>query len=122
MRNKLFRRLVAQYGGENVAMEQDYVDLRVSVDGRLTLYEVKPHRNVLKCVRDALGQVLLYAWREATLVQHRKLELVVVGPNTPNREEREFIGFLKHTLKIAVDYMPFGLRAEHSRKKTNHSQ
>lgn len=87
-------------------MEQDFVDLRVSEPKTLVLYEIKPYRNVLQCVREALGQVLLYAWREAT-ISHQKLKLIVVGPAIPTKEENEFMDFVKRTVKIELCYLPF---------------
>jgi hypothetical protein len=106
IRNKLFKKLVRENGEQCVALEQDWIDLQVQNDKGLTLYEVKPYSDVVMCVREALGQILTYAWRGAILQPH-KLRLVVVGPKQPGQEETEFIRFVKRNLKIGFDYLPF---------------
>jgi hypothetical protein len=106
IRNKLCRHLIRQHGKENVRMEQDFVDIQVSKEKTLVFYEIKPYRNVLQCVREALGQVLLYAWHKTT-IQHQELKLIVVGPSVPTNDERGFINFVKRELKIEFDYLHF---------------
>jgi hypothetical protein len=105
IRNRLYKQLVRQHGEENVYMEQDFVDIQVSDGKTLSIYEIKPYRSVLKCVREALGQVLLYAWHEAT-IQQQKLKLIVVGPTRPTKDEELFIAFVKRAVKMDFDYLP----------------
>ncbi len=106
IRNRLFKRLVKEHGEKNVFMERDFVDIQVSDKNRLVLYEIKPYDSVSRCIREALGQVLMYAWR-GTLHQTGRARVVVVGPKAPEKEERAFIEFVKRTLKIDFDYLPF---------------
>jgi len=106
LRNRLYKTLVKQHGGENVFLERDFVDITVQgPNGTVILYEIKPYKNVLRCVREALGQIALYAWLDSAAEgpQH----LVVVGPSNPNKDEKEFIAFIKRAFRIPFDYLAF---------------
>jgi hypothetical protein len=105
IRNKLYEHLREQHPNAVVEIERDFVDVRVSESNRIILYEVKTYQNVSQCVREALGQALLYAWRDITN-KFQKIKLIVVGPSSPTKEDQEFIGFVTRHVRIDFDYLP----------------
>ncbi|MFN7141477.1 MAG: hypothetical protein ACK4UN_19280, partial [Limisphaerales bacterium] len=103
LQNRFREILVAKYGEGKVFLERNFVDLVVQDKDQLILYEVKPYSSVVLCVREALGQVITYAWKEQ-LDGTRKIKLVVVGPNRPNAEEKQFLHYVKDNLTVDFDY------------------
>lgn len=106
MQIRLFKHLAEIHGKKNVDMELDSVDIQVRERKQLTLYEIKPYRSPLLCVRDALGQILSYAWREDAS-DNRRVRLVVVGPNRATKDDLQFIDFIKNSLRVEFDYLAF---------------
>ena len=78
LQNAFRNRLVSLYGADAVAQEQGYVDLFVSLPNKLILVEVKASASPMTCVREALGQVLQYAWRLGRDTRH--IEFIIVRP------------------------------------------
>jgi hypothetical protein len=105
IQNKLYEHLVRQHGAENVLMEHDYVDLQVRLGREITLYEIKPHGTALTCLREALGQIMLYGWR-ASAEAGLKLRLVIVGPKRMTESEADFLRYLKKRFLGDLEYMP----------------
>lgn len=106
IRNRLYEHLAGVHGAENVWMERDFVDVQVRANGGLVLYEIKSFPNPSLCIREALGQVMMYAWSERFRYDG-EIKLVVVGPNAPTKTDREFLEFVKQSLRIDIDYLTF---------------
>jgi hypothetical protein len=107
LQNRLYQRLVEQYGVQNVLMEKDYVDVQVRVGSQLTLYEVKPFDSPLLCLRDALGQILLYGWRFDSQ-SGVKLRLIIAGPSKMTGEAKEFLNYLRRRFGKGLEYLALG--------------
>ncbi|HEY3762393.1 MAG TPA: hypothetical protein VGN23_11665 [Verrucomicrobiae bacterium] len=106
IQNRLYEFLAHRHGYENVLMEQDFVDIQVRLRNQVILYEIKPYQNPLQCLKESLGQIVLYAWRMSEMSGLRQ-KLVIVGPNTMNAEEKKFLLYLKNQFRGALDYMAF---------------
>lgn len=102
LQNKLFHHLRSIHGDDKVTMEENYIDVKVEEKAKTTLYEVKVDKPI-SCIRQGLGQVLSYGWFH-TKEQNKAIKLVVVGPNAPTEEEKEFVGFIKKNLRIDFEY------------------
>src|SRR5262249_47668013 len=99
-----YNNLVRIHGAEAVLMEQDHTDLQLRLGNTITLYEVKPYRSALHCLREALGQIMFYSWRlDASLKQ--KLRIVIVGPCEPDADGGDFLRYLKSRFGRGLDYM-----------------
>jgi hypothetical protein len=99
----LYNSLVAEHGEGKVFREKNYVDVTLELPDQVTFYEVKPYSSVLECIREALGQVLAYAFRNAK-DDDRKRKIVAVGQYPPNEGEQKFVEFIKSLLSIEFDY------------------
>ena len=97
----LQKRLVKEYGESCVSMEENFVDLKVTLPDRAILYEVKSDSNAGSCIRSALGQVLGYAF---SIEKPEKKKIVVVGEYPANSREKALISYLKAALNIEFDY------------------
>lgn len=103
IQNALFTKLEAEHGKGKVFMETRRVDVLVDLPNQITFYEVKPYSSVVECIREALGQVLFYVFRNAK-EDGRKRKIVVVGQYPPNKSEQKFIDYIKSQLEIEFEY------------------
>jgi hypothetical protein len=108
LQNALYKNLVAEHGEGKVFMERNHVDVLVDLADQITFYEVKPYSSVVECIREALGQVLFYVFRN-TKEDGRKRKIVVVGQYLPNESEQKFIDYIKVQLEIEFDYENVGI-------------
>jgi hypothetical protein len=97
LQKRLYRYLVAIHGKQRVSWERDRVDIQVNEGKQWTLYEIKPYDSALLCIREALGQIMLYGCTAQNRAK-RTVRLVIVGANPLSREERPFFDFLKARL------------------------
>jgi hypothetical protein len=61
LQHELFEVLARRYGKGAVIKEEDFADLKVRHDGKLTIVEVKTDPSPMRAVREAVGQLLEYA-------------------------------------------------------------
>jgi len=104
LQNQLYNHLVQGHGAEAVLMEHDHTDLQLRTDKATTLYEVKPYRNAMDCLREALGQILRYAWRLSTDAGP-PVKLVIVGPSELTSDADDFLRYLQKRFGTGLDYM-----------------
>lgn len=95
-------RLENEYGKENVFLEENYVDIKVKLQDKVLFYEVKSSSYASDCVREGLGQILSYYQKDK---DKREKKLFIVGQYAPNKDELEYIEFIKKKLKIPFEYM-----------------
>lgn len=101
LQEALYKSLILTYGKKNVTMEEDYIDVKVTLKDKVILYEVKSSAYASDCIREALGQIISYVQRDDN---KRKKVLVVAGQYPPNQDEQEYINFIKKNLKIEFHY------------------
>lgn len=102
IQNELKSLLEKKYGRNAVMMEENNVDLKVTLPSEIHLFEVKSHSYAGWCLREALGQILVYSYKED---QEKKHKLFVVGDSLPNSDERRLIGYIKAKMRMEIDYM-----------------
>ena len=102
----LHRRLVSQYGAENVGTELPSgigtsVDLVVRRKDEYWFYEIKTALLPRACLREAVGQLLEYAFwpgaQEAT-------RLIVVGETAIDNDSVEYLRRLKERFSLPIEY------------------
>jgi hypothetical protein len=98
----LRKSLISKYGAENVKLEEDFVDLKVIQPNFISLYEVKSASYASDCIREALGQILLYSLNDT---DERPKKHFVVGQYPPTQNDARFISFIKKNLKLEFDYI-----------------
>ena len=108
MQRKLVEQLVKQYGAANVITEQDHVDIRVTTPTEEILFEIKSDESPAAVIRQAIGQLLEYAYlspKKST----RRLSLVVVGRNKPNDQQQAYIERLSTVFGLPLSYQTVSL-------------
>jgi hypothetical protein len=110
LQTKLHAHLVELHGDKRVGTEvlsgigTTAVDIVTQLDGGHTFYELKTSGSLRKCIRDALPQLLEYAyWPDAD----RAKELVIVSPAKPNDNARKYLEALRKRFSIPIFYQQF---------------
>lgn len=102
IQNEIYKFLVLKFGDSKVKMEENFVDIVVVGDKLTELIEIKPYESVILCIREGLGQLLSYYHKY--YFDQENVSLKIIGKREPNSVERDFINFIKNTLKLNFDY------------------
>lgn len=102
IQNALRTLLIKQYGKKNVIMEENYVDLKLIQPNYISFYEVKSSSYAVDCIKEALGQILLYSSNDT---DKRQKKHFVVGQYPASDNEMKYIDFLKRNFKLEFDYL-----------------
>lgn len=90
------------YGKNNVVLEENYVDVKLIQPDYIAFYEVKSSSYASDCVKEALGQILLYSLNDT---DNRPKKHIIVGQYPTTDNDKKYIDFLKHNLKLEFDYL-----------------
>lgn len=102
----LYRRLARQFGKENVGTENRGVndiriDLVVQRKRGYWFYEIKTAQSARTCIREALGQLLEYAfWPEA----QEAARLIVAGECPIDKAAEDYLHCLREKFKLPIRY------------------
>jgi hypothetical protein len=89
-----------------VRLGQRAIDVVAEADEELWFYEVKTAGSVRQCLREAIGQLLEYAfWPGAT----RPAKLIVVGEPPPTNESDIYLEVLNAFLPVHLEYHQLAL-------------
>lgn len=111
MQEALYHRLVEKYGADNVGTELQSgagtsVDVVVRREGKFQFYEIKTAHSPRACLRQALGQLLEYAFwpgsQEAT-------RLIIVGETALDEEGAEYLRTLRERFSLPIEYEQIGV-------------
>jgi hypothetical protein len=106
LQEALYRRLAAGYGADNVGTELPSgvgtsVDLVVRGNDGFWFYEIKTAHSPRACIREAVGQLLEYAFwpgaQEAT-------RLIVVGETSMDKNGVEYLRKLRKRFSLPLEY------------------
>jgi hypothetical protein len=103
MQAMLMKDLNAQYPNADVVREWEYVDVTVKTDSELILFEIKSDLDPRSVIRQALGQILEYAYhpnREHDL----PVRLVIVGRNKLTAADKQYLDHLKDEFDLPLSY------------------
>ncbi|MBE2256196.1 MAG: hypothetical protein IAE65_08350 [Ignavibacteria bacterium] len=98
----LVKILSDKYGKDNVILEENFVDIKLIQSNYIGFYEVKSSSYASECIKEALGQILLYS---LTDTDKRTKKHIVVGQYPPTKNDQKYIEFLKQNLKLEFDYL-----------------
>lgn len=106
MQGELYGALVQKYGKENVGAECVTcsglpADLIVKTGDGYEIFEIKTSRSPRDCVRQAVGQLLEYAYWPGS--PHCS-KLWAVGPSPIDSSTTEYLGELKKQFSLPIDY------------------
>lgn len=115
VQNALFAQLAKQYGESNVWTERPtgtggYADAVVRrKDGRLELYEIKIAQSAAEVVRQAMGQLLEYGFREGGI---EPVMLFAVGEHPLDKVTQSFLTRLRIDFNLAIEYVQINVPDE----------
>ena len=110
IQNKLYEKMCAQYGEANVGTEVPTgegtsIDLVVQNTNSCTFYEIKTAGTLKACIRQAIPQLLEYAyWGCST---NRANRLVIVSPHPISAEAEAYLAFLRTSFNLPLEYEQF---------------
>jgi hypothetical protein len=107
LQSQLYELMVKRHGRENVAAEQltpsgRPADLVVATGEEYEIYEIKTALSPRDCVRQALGQLLEYAYWPGS-PSYRALW--VVGPSAIDSETQLFLDTLREQFSLPIQYL-----------------
>jgi hypothetical protein len=102
IQEKLKNMLSETYGQENVILEENYVDIKLVQPNYISFYEVKSSSYASECIKEALGQILLYSLNDT---DSRPKKHIVVGQYPATENDKKYINFLKKNLKLEFEYI-----------------
>lgn len=104
MHKKLEALLVSRYGKQSVTTEFEGIDVCVRTASEVILYEIKSDASPRAVIRNALGQVLEYAYYRPKLWKGLAVRLVIVGRNSPGSAEQKYLHRLRTEFRLPVSY------------------
>ncbi|MBK8396297.1 MAG: hypothetical protein IPL26_13815 [Leptospiraceae bacterium] len=102
----LKNKLISKYGEKNVILEENFVDVKLIQPDFIGFYEVKSASYASECIKEALGQILLYSLNDN---EKKVKKHFVVGQYPPTLKDQEYIDFIKKNLKLEFDYIPISI-------------
>jgi hypothetical protein len=109
LQEALFFHLVKEHGSDNVGTEipsgaGTSIDIVVKKNDAFWFYEIKTSSSPRSCIRQAIGQLLEYAfWPE--LIEATRL--IVVGESVLDKEGVRYITTLRERFSLPIEYMHF---------------
>ena len=103
----LFKKLVQQYGKDSVGTEHDTgqgtsIDVVVKTASFCWFYEIKTADSVKACIRQALPQLLEYAYWHGS--DDRADRLIIVSQHRITKEAENYLAFLRNTFHLQIYY------------------
>ncbi len=108
--NELMRRLYdylsEQYGEENVGTENRIgtkkIDVVVKIPNGYNIYEIKSDPEPRNCIREAMGQILDYAYFECEDTIH---QMTIVGKTPETKEVNAYLKTFRNEKSLEIYYM-----------------
>jgi hypothetical protein len=69
------------------------------------IFEIKPYQSPTDCIREALGQLLLYKYTFEKY-EYNVRNLFIVGPIALDRNEKNYLDSIKNSFCFNIDYIP----------------
>lgn len=103
MQAKLMQELQAEYPKARVVREQDFIDVSVQTDTELLMFEIKSDLEPRSVIRQALGQILEYAFHPSR--NHSlPLRLMIVGRRALAAQDRDYLNRLRKDFQLPLEY------------------
>lgn len=111
IQNKLYTYLKDKLGASSVGTELDTgsgtsIDVVTQHEGKITFYEIKTGQSVRACIRQALPQLLEYAFFPEDQRAH---ELIVISHLAATPDATRYLNHLKKKFGLPLTYMQFDL-------------
>jgi len=112
MQTKIFSILEANHKKGNVGTEnglgyQTKVDIVVKEKGNFIFYEIKTSQTAKAAIREAIGQILEYAfWPNKKNAE----KLVIIAPPTPTSDAKVYIKRLREEFSLPIFYQQYDVK------------
>lgn len=103
MQARLMQELQAEYPKATVVREQDFIDVSVRTDSDLLLFEIKSDLEPRAVIRQALGQILEYAFHPSR-AHDLPVKLVIVGRRALSAEDTHYLARLQTDFSLPIEY------------------
>jgi hypothetical protein len=107
LQSSLFKLLQKRFGEKNVELEADFVDITILNGSKKILVEIKSDGDARVAIRNALGQVLEYAYFDSNFKE--QLQLVIIAPGVETPSIADYIKRLQVDFRIPITYASFSL-------------
>lgn len=113
LQEALFNHLEEIHGADNTSGEQDCgngtpVDVAVQESSGYNYYELKTGLSAQSCIREAIGQLMEYAYWPGAKQAER---LVVVGEAPYDKDAMAYIKKLRKDFSLPIEYQQFDMKA-----------
>lgn len=99
----LMQELKVEYPQAQVVREKDFIDVSVRTPTELILFEIKSDLEPRTVIRQALGQILEYAFHPSR--QHAlPLKLVIVGRRALSTDDKAYLDRLLTNFSLPIEY------------------
>ena len=102
---RLYYQLCQQFGEENVGTENHIgtkkIDVVAKTGDGYNIYEIKTDKEPRGCVREAMGQILDYAFFECEDVIHK---MVIVGVTPETKEVNTYLAKFREKNALEIYY------------------
>jgi hypothetical protein len=103
MQAKLLAELRIEFPGVRIVREENFIDVSVDTVTELLLYEIKSDLEPRVVIRQALGQILEYAFHPQR--QHLlPVRLVIVGQCALTPDDARYLELLRRTFSLPLEY------------------
>ncbi|WED29901.1 hypothetical protein L3V77_21070 [Vibrio sp. DW001] len=111
LQTALYEELSQLYGYASVATELgcgsgNRIDLVVKKEKSYSLYEIKTSNSAKSCIREALGQLMEYAFYNDNIDIDK---LVIVSPHELKSADTEYLERIKSKFSLPMEYMSYSL-------------
>ncbi|MBA7519662.1 hypothetical protein ES705_11742 [subsurface metagenome] len=100
-------------GSSNDCGNGSEIDIVEKDNNSFIFYEIKTSNSLKLCIRDALGQLLEYAYYPN---KKRAKKIVVVSHNKINEEVKNYLKFLRGNFKLPIYYRCFNIEKNYLEK------
>lgn len=109
MQRKLLEKLKREYGPDAVQAEENFIDVRVETEQELIYYEIKTELDPRLVIRQALGQLLEYAFYQGRRETPTPTGLVIVGRIPLDQDSDAYLREIDRFLPMPLTYMEISL-------------
>lgn len=100
---QLMKELRYEYPKAKITREQDFIDVRVETRKELIFFEIKSDLSPRYVIREALGQIMEYAFHPR-LSHHLPVRLVIVGRSRLLPEDECYLKHLQQKFGLPLSY------------------
>lgn len=107
----LHEELKTEYPGGRISFEENFVDVTVLTKQEKLLFEIKSDYSTRKVLRQAIGQLLEYAYYSGEQ-SGLKLRLIAVGRTSLSVEDDQYLEYLRNSFGLPLEYRQVQMPSE----------